>query len=55
MFLYLYEYNSSKMIIFFSLVDMLIDLWKITRTFKPKISRTFPFLSLQTSATYKQR
>ena len=43
--LYVYEYNSSKMIIGFSLLDIAVTAWKINRTFKIKFSSTFPFIT----------
>jgi hypothetical protein len=53
--LYLYEYKSSKIILFFDSLDLLITLWKISRTFCLKLTPGFPFLRLATSDVYKQR
>jgi multisubunit Na+/H+ antiporter MnhC subunit len=44
--LYVYEHNSSKMVIGFSLLDMGVTLWKISRTFSLKMGGGFPWVRL---------
>lgn len=54
-FLYLYEYKASKLILVFNFVDILVTVWKISRTYSLRIKSAFPFLTLTTSDLYKQR
>ena len=53
--LYLYEYDSGKLILFFNFLDILVTLWKITRTYSLNFSLQFPFIRVTTSELYKQR
>lgn len=53
--LYLIEHDSTKLVIFFCLLDIAIVIWKLTRTFKFRITTQFPFLTLTTSELYKKR
>lgn len=53
--LYVYEHNSSKLIIFFSLLDIAVTAWKISRTFSLTLGGSFPWIRLQPSELYKKR
>lgn len=44
--LYVYEYNSSKLIIAFSILDIMVTVWKISRTFTIRLQNSFPFVVL---------
>ena len=44
--LYVYEHNSSKMVIGFSLLDMGVTLWKFSRTFSLRVGGGFPWVRL---------
>lgn len=53
--LYVYEHNSSRMVIGFSLLDIAVTLWKISRTFSLKFGGGFPWMHLETSELYRGR
>jgi hypothetical protein len=42
-------------VIFFCILDIVIVIWKITRTFKVGLNSRFPFLTFTTSEHYKKR
>lgn len=43
------------MIIGFSLLDIAVTVWKISRTFTIRLSNSFPFVRLETTELYKKR
>jgi hypothetical protein len=43
------------MIIAFSLLDIAVTVWKISRTFSLRVSGNFPWLHLETSEVYRKR
>lgn len=53
--LYVYEHNSSKLVIAFSLLDIGVTIWKISRTFSLKIGGGFPWIRLEASELYRKR
>jgi len=53
--LYLYEYDAGKIILVFHVLDILVTLWKISRTYSITVGPRFPFLRLATSELYRQR
>jgi hypothetical protein len=44
--LYVYEHNSSRMVIIFSLLDIAVTAWKISRTFSLRVGGGFPWVRL---------
>lgn len=53
--LYLLEHQASKIILFFDFLDLLVTLWKLSRTFSLQVSPSFPWLGLRTTDLYKKR
>lgn len=53
--LYLYEYDAGKFIMVFHVLDIVVTLWKITRTYSLTLTPRFPFLAVKTSELYRQR
>jgi hypothetical protein len=53
--LYLYEYGANKLVVFFQVLDIVVDVWKLSRTYSIVLRRRFPFVGLETSELYKKR
>jgi hypothetical protein len=53
--LYLYEYDASKMILAFHVVDIAVTVWKLSRTYSITFGARFPFLGLKASELYQKR